>query len=165
MSDIIVRHGKEKMVPPVAREFEPLRWVRELMRFDPFQEISPIWQGEERFIPYMPAFEVFETKDAFVLKADLPGVKEIDLNVTLTNNRLTIAGKRDSEVQDNPPEKLYVYERTYGNFTRVFTLPEGVDVEHIRAELKFGVLTCVLPKLPEMLPKKIVVTGVEKPRS
>jgi HSP20 family protein len=162
MSDIVVRRGKNEPVVPPAEE--PFRWMRDLMRWDPFREMGLVFNmpNEERFV-YAPAFEVQETKESFIFRADLPGVKEADLEVMLTGNRLTINGKREAEMQEKN-DKYYVYERGYGTFTRSFTLPDGIDVEHLRAELKAGVLTLVLPKKPEILPKKIEVFG-EKTKS
>ena len=161
MSDIVVRRGKSEPVVPPA-EIEPFRWMRDLMRWDPFRELGTMWPNEERLV-YAPAFEVQETKESFIFRADLPGVKESDLEVTMTGNRLTIMGKREAEMQEKN-DKYYVFERGYGTFTRSFTLPDGIDVEHLRAELKAGVLTLVLPKKPEILPKKIEVFG-EKTKS
>jgi HSP20 family protein len=88
----------------------------------------------------------------------MPGVKEKDLELTLTGDRLTIAGKREGEEQKKG-ERYYVYERTYGEFTRTFTLPAGVDAQHVTAELKEGVLKLTLPKVPEAQAKKIPVAA------
>jgi HSP20 family protein len=112
------------------------------------------WSAELQ--AFAPDFDVKETKDGFVFKADLPGVKESDLEVRLTQNRLTIAGKRESEKTDKG-DTFYTYERSSGAFSRTFTLPDGVDADKIKAELKNGVLTVELPKPPELQPKKIAV--------
>jgi HSP20 family protein len=108
---------------------------------------------------FMPSFEVKETKDAYVFRADVPGVKDEDIEITLTGTRLTITGKREAEQQEQS-DTFYVYERSYGTFTRSFTLPEGVDTEHIRTELKDGVLHVIVPKKPEAQPKRITVHSV-----
>jgi len=105
---------------------------------------------------FTPGFEVFERKDGYVFKADLPGVKQEDLEITLNANRLTVSGKREAE-ERKEGERFYAYERSFGSFTRSFTLPEGVDAEHVAAELKDGVLTLVVPKKPEVQPKKISI--------
>jgi HSP20 family protein len=115
-------------------------------------------QDEGRFVP---SFEVKENKDSYLFKADLPGVKEEDLDISLVSHRLTISGKREAEKREEG-ETWYAYEREYGSFTRSFTLPEGVDPEHVRAELKNGVLHLVIPKKPEVQPRKIQVGGGEK---
>lgn len=141
--------------PSPTRHWDPLRTMRELMRWDPFGEMTPSawWTEEEAFAP---AFEVKETKEGFVFRADMPGVQSKDLDVKLTQNRLSISGKREAEKSEKT-DTYYACERSYGSFTRAFTLPEGVDADKIRADLKDGVLTLFLPKKPEMQPKQINV--------
>ena len=139
----------------MAMEWNPFRSLREWMRWDPFREMAPILRGGEPEVFY-PAFEVRENKDAFVFKADLPGVKRDDLEVTLTGARLQINGKREAE-HETKTDTLYTYERSYGNFSRVFTLPPGIDAEHVKSELKEGVLTLVVPKRAEAVGKKISI--------
>jgi HSP20 family protein len=136
-------------------EWEPARWMRGLLSWDPFREMAPFPAIEERFT-FAPAFEVKENKDGYVFKADVPGVKDKDLEVTVTGNRLTVGGKRENEVEDKG-DTYYTYERTYGSFSRSFTLPEGADVGNVYADLKEGVLTLTVPRLPETQPKKIEV--------
>ncbi|MFN7135345.1 MAG: Hsp20/alpha crystallin family protein, partial [Myxococcales bacterium] len=108
---------------------------------------------------FVPRFEVKETKDGYVFKADLPGVDEKDVDVSLTGNRLTISGRREAE-ERKEGETYFAYERSFGSFSRTFTLPEGVDTEHVDAELKNGVLTIQLGKRAEMKPRKIALKGV-----
>jgi HSP20 family protein len=80
----------------------------------------------------------------------------------MTGNRLTISGKREAEVEERT-DTYYACERSYGSFTRAFTLPEGTDGgDRIRADLKEGVLTLLLPKKPELQPKRIEVKVAEK---
>jgi len=107
---------------------------------------------------FVPTFDVKETKDSFVFRADLPGVKDSDVDISLTGNRLTISGRRQEENKEEG-EQFYAYERSYGSFSRSFTLPEGIDAEHVQADLKDGVLTVVLPKKPEVQPKRIALKG------
>jgi HSP20 family protein len=102
--------------------------------------------------------EVKETKDSYIFKADLPGIKEDGLDISLTGNRLTISGQRREEKKDEG-DRHYVYERSFGSFSRSFTLPEGIDADHVQAELKDGVLNVVVPKKPEVQPKRILVKG------
>jgi len=131
--------------------------MRDLMRWEPFADLAPSFRGLES-AAFSPDFEVKETKDAFVFRADLPGVKDADLDVKLTQNRLSISGKRESEKTEKG-DTYYTTERSYGSFTRSFTLPDGVDADQIKAELKEGVLTLSLPKKPESQAKKIAVTS------
>jgi HSP20 family protein len=105
---------------------------------------------------FFPTFEVLERKDGYLFRGDLPGVKQEDLDITLTENRLTISGRRDAE-ERKENERYYAVERSYGSFTRTFTLPDGVDGEHVHADLKDGVLTLVVPKRPEVQPRKIQI--------
>src|SRR5262245_42583067 len=108
--------------------------MADFMRFDPFRELEPTWWYGAK-VASRPAFEVKETKDAFSFVADLPGIAEKDLEVTLDGNRLVIAGHRTAE-RDEKKETFYVYERSYGQFTRAFTLPEGADWDHITSRLE-----------------------------
>jgi HSP20 family protein len=114
--------------------------------------------GERLFVP---EFEVRETPDAYLIKADLPGVRDEDLDVSVTGNRVTVSGRRDEE-QRRENDTIYVYERAYGNFSRTFTLPEGAASDEIKADIDKGVLTLSIPKKPEVQPKKIKV-GSQKP--
>lgn len=140
-----------------VQQWDPFREMQNLLRFDPFREMRPFFGNYPLpDVNFNPAFEVKETKDAFIFKADIPGVKENDLEVSITGDRLMISGKREEEKKEEN-ETVYAWERTYGTFTRSFMLPHGVDNSHIRAELKEGVLTLVLPKLAEVQPKKIAV--------
>jgi HSP20 family protein len=106
-------------------------------------------------------FDVRETSDAFILQADMPGVVEKDIDISLANNRLTISGKRESE-QEVKGETYYRSERTWGNFSRSFTLPTDVDANKVGAELKNGVLVISLPKTGESTTRHIPVHAEKK---
>ena len=163
MSDIAVRkrNGGETL-RSLAREMEPLRLVREMLGWDPFREMAPTLLTA---VPsFSPAFEVKETKDAFVFKADVPGVKEADFEVMVAGNRLTVSGKREAEKEEKE-DTYYTYERSYGSFRRTFTLPDQVDTDHVRAELKAGELTIVVPKSQTALAKNVQIATSEKPKS
>jgi len=152
MANIVRRHGQQ---PMERGEWEPIRQLREWLGWDPFGEMMPMLHGEEGFVP---RFDVKETPDSFVFKADLPGVKDSDLDISLTGNRLTISGKREStREQGDENSRYYAYERSYGTFSRSFTLPAGVDPDAVKAELKNGELTLMVPKKPEAQPKRINV--------
>jgi HSP20 family protein len=162
MSHIVVRKENENRSAPMATfepRWEPLRIMRDLMGFDPFREMAPYaTQGQGGFAP---SFEIKETKDGFSFKADVPGIKEADLEITVTGTRLAISGKREAEKQEQT-DTYYTYERSYGGFTRSFTLPEGVDMNSVHADLKEGVLTLSIAKTPEAQPKKITVQSAAK---
>lgn len=144
--------------PALARPaaWDPFQSMRELFRWDPFQfgGVLPL-QTEATFAPN---FEVKETKESFVFRADLPGVAEKDLQVQLSDNRLSVSGKRESEKTEQN-ETYYASERSYGSFVRSFTLPEGIEADKAHAELKNGVLSIAIPKRPEAQPRKISVTS------
>jgi len=135
--------------------WEPFQRMKQMFAWDPFAEMTEL-PGYGYQPTFTPAFEVKETKDTYVFKADIPGIKEADLDLSIAGDRLTISGKREMERKDEQ-ETYFAYERSYGSFSRSFTLPTGVDAEHARADLKDGVLTIALPKVPEALPKKIEV--------
>lgn len=154
MSEII------KKEPARMMEFDPFAMLRDLVRFDPFREMEPFVARAPREA-FAPDFEVRENKDAFVFKADLPGVKLEDLEISVAGDRLTIKGKRDVEVESQD-DTIYTYERSYGTFSRLFTLPAGIDAEHAKSELKDGVLTLVVPKKESAIAKKIAITAGEE---
>jgi HSP20 family protein len=162
MADITVRKENGNRPAPIA-SWEPrrdaLRMMRDLINWDPFGEMVPF--SPQLPAGFAPSFEVKETKDAYVFKADVPGVKESDIEVTVTGNRLTVAGKREAEKQEQT-DTYYSYERSYGDFTRAFTLPEGVDMNAVHADLKDGVLTLSVKKSPEAQPKKIAIQSAAK---
>lgn len=134
---------------------DPFEEMRSLLQWDPFRQPMPL-RTEALPAQFTPAFEVKETKDGYLFKADLPGVKEADLDVSLDGDRLLISGKRESERHEDS-DTFYAYERSYGAFQRSFTLPRGADVEHAHAELKEGVLTVLVPRSVDTQPRKIAV--------
>jgi HSP20 family protein len=157
---LIRRNAPELPAARALAEWDPIRLWRDLASWEPFRELgAPIGRREPLFAP---DFEVKETKDAYIFRADLPGVKEVDLEVRVTGMQLVVAGKREAE--DNVEnDTFHVYERSYGAFTRTFLLPDGADAEHIVAALKDGVLTLHVPKMPSLQPKKIpiAIKGVD----
>ena len=154
MSNIAIeKSSAEKPAAPAAREWEPSRMFREFFRWDPFAEMFPASESHGKFVP---AFEVRETKEGCTFKGDLPGVEESDIEVRVSNNQLTVSGKRDEE-RSEEGDTYYAVERKYGSFLRTFTLPEGSDTDNIQAEIKNGVLRVEVPKRPEAEAKKIAV--------
>ncbi len=112
--------------------------------------------GEETIGAWSPLCDIYEDGDDIVVKAELPGLDRNDIDVQVENNILTIRGerKREKEVKS---DNLYRTERSYGAFSRSFTLPVTVDTERIKAEYKDGVLHVTLPKLEEAKPRRIKV--------
>ncbi len=158
MAEIVKKNGGQQQQQQIT-EWNPMRMMRDLLRWDPFREMAPFMPalGFER-MAWNPSFDVTENKDGYVFKADVPGVKQEDLEITTTGNRLQISGKRDTE-QEMKSDTVYTYERQYGSFSRSFTLPEGADLEHARSDLKEGVLTVVIPKLAGAQTKKIPISA------
>jgi len=107
------------------------------------RERRPFDEGD----PFFPRFDVHETERAYVFRADLPGVKTRDLEVTIDGDTLTIRGTReDDDTEEEIPFRTVVAERTLGEFSRSFTLPAPVDQLQLRATLHDGVLRLSVPK-------------------
>jgi HSP20 family protein len=146
--------------------WRPFRELEEMERR--FEDIlgrpllSSVWRRlpiEER--GWAPAIEVFEKEDKFVVKAELPGMKEEDIDISVVGDTLTIKGERkaESEVKE---EDYYCCERSYGSFSRSIAVPPNVDTKKIEASFEDGVLEVSLPKAPEVKPKKIAVSAKKK---
>jgi HSP20 family protein len=105
---------------------------------------------------FLPPVDVAEEKDAFLVKADLPGLTKDDVSVSLQDSYLTIKGERKHEVESQEAN-YYRRERVSGTFTRLIELPTTVDAKKIDAQFKNGVLSVRLPKSEEAKPKQIEV--------
>ncbi len=133
------------------RRFDDL-WGRPLLRL-------PV---EER--GWMPAVDIFEKEDKFVVKAELPGMKEDDIDVSVVGDTLSIKGekKTETEIKD---EDYYRCERSYGSFYRSIPIPSNVDANKIEASFEDGVLEVTLPKSAKVKPKRVTVSGKKKAAS
>ncbi len=132
-----------------------------LTRWDPFAEMSRLMEGRGFGAGremLRPAVDILEEKDAIVLKAELPGVKPEDVNVTLENNMLTISGERRFEKEEKE-ENYHRVESSYGSFSRSFALPDTVDASSVDASLDNGILCLRIAKRAEAQPRKIQVKG------
>ena len=109
----------------------------------------------------MPAVDVFEKEDKFVVKAELPGMKEEDIDVSVIGDTLKIKGekKTETEVKD---ENYYRCERSYGSFYRSIPIPSNVDANKIEASFEDGIPEVALPKSAKVKPKKIAVSAKKK---
>jgi HSP20 family protein len=105
---------------------------------------------------WSPAVDVKETQDALQFHVELPGLKKEDVEITIENNILTIAGERKFE-KETKDENYHRLERSYGAFSRSFTLPTGVRSEQVEAKFENGVLAVTLPKQEESKPRKISI--------
>ena len=118
------------------------------------------WDGDEMaaFIGWTPDVDIFETKEALTVKAELPGLDLKDLQLTLEAGLLTLRGEKRQDVEQKN-ERLYRSERHYGQFTRTIRLPATVDPAKVTAGFKNGVLTIVMPKTAEAMGKMIPITA------
>jgi HSP20 family protein len=123
--------------------------------FEPGQGTGAGQNGVRRWIP---AMDLVETGEDFVLRADLPGLGENDVNIELEDNVLTISGERKSEHEERK-EGYYRVERASGSFSRSLTLPEGVDPDRVRASFDKGVLEVRIPKPEQRKPRKVTISA------
>jgi HSP20 family protein len=105
---------------------------------------------------WMPLTDIYESKDNFTLKIDLPGIKKEDVKISFTNGKLNISGERIQEAETKEA-KCHRIEKTYGKYFRSFTLPELILAEKINAEFDNGQLTITIPKAEEAKPKEIEI--------
>lgn len=149
----LIRTRESRAIPAQANVLEPFRLMRNLLRWDPYREFN---FPEDAANSFMPSFDVKETADAYVFTADMPGIRREDLDIQLAGNRLSISGRREVESSDQEGQ-VYSQERSFGTFTRSFTLPEEVESGKVAAELRDGVLHLMVPKSPEVRPQKITI--------
>lgn len=147
-----------------------------LIRWEPAREISSLQQEMNRLFNtffdapasgaaarrWVPAMDLVETEDHFVLRADLPGVSESDVDLSLEENVLTLKGERKAE-HEARGEGFYRVERATGVFSRSLTLPEGVDGDAIAATFDKGVLEVRIPKPEQRRPRKLQITVGDAP--
>ena len=107
---------------------------------------------------WMPAMDLVETADHFVLRADLPGLTEDDVTLEFEDGTLTVSGERKSE-HEAKGEGYYRVERAFGSFSRSLTLPQGIDPEAVTASFDRGVLEVSIPKPEEKKPRRIEIGG------
>jgi HSP20 family protein len=105
---------------------------------------------------WLPPMDLVETEEHFVLRADLPGLSEEDVSIELEDSVLTVAGERKAEHEDKK-EGFYRLERSFGQFRRSLTLPEGVDADGIMASFDKGVLEVRIPKPEERKPRRVAI--------
>ena len=124
---------------------------------EPFLRTPSLWQREG--VAFSLALDVAEDEDEYIVKASLPGVAPEDIEITLSDNALTISGKmtQDREIDE---KNYHLRERRFGSFARSVTLPMSVDADKVEAVNENGVLTLHLPKLETVKPKKIAVKKV-----
>ena len=147
--------------------------IMAITRWDPFREVAALQnrmnslfrdlnEGESPLTTasFVPAVDIYEDDKKVVLKLEVPGIEEKDLDVRVENNTLTVKGERKFEKEEKE-ENFHRIERRYGSFYRAFTLPTTVDTESVQASYAAGVLKLELKKKAEAQPKQIKV-NVEK---
>jgi HSP20 family protein len=133
-----------------------------LLRPEPFsQEVNRLFNtlfdaGESADQRWVPAMDLVEGDDHFLLKADLPGLGEDDVSIEIQDNTLTVSGERKAE-HETREDGWYRVERSFGRFNRSLTLPEGVDADAVSAEFDKGVLSVRIPKPEERKPRRVSI--------
>ena len=144
-----------------------------ITRWDPFREVVALQNrvnslfrdfnengdGPLTAASFTPAVDIYEDNQKVVLKLEVPGIEEKDLDVRVENHTLTVKGERkfEKEEKEEKEENFHRIERRYGSFYRAFTLPSTVDTENVGANYTAGVLKLELKKKPEAQPKQIKV--------
>lgn len=105
---------------------------------------------------WTPSCDILETREAVIVRAEVPGVKQSDIEISLDNGVLTLRGTRKLE-KETEERSYYRIERSYGSFVRSFTLPRSVDAERISANLEDGVLEIRMPRREETKPRQIKI--------
>ena len=138
--------------------WEPFRGVGSLQEQinRVFDEVGGSTTDESALSTWVPAVDIYETEHELVVKADLPDVDPKDLDIRVENNLLTIRGERKFEKKVSEENYLRI-ERSYGMFSRSFSLSNTVSAEAIKADYQNGVLTLTIPKREEAKPKQIKV--------
>jgi len=134
-----------------------------LTHFDPLANIRLFEDAFTRMFnepqtnrPWTPAVDIYETENELVMKADLPDVDLKDIDVRVENQTLTLAGERKFEKEDSG-KGYHRIERSYGNFTRSFAVPNSFDTDKIAASFKNGVLSVTLPKKEAAKPRQVKI--------
>jgi HSP20 family protein len=139
-----------------------------ITRIDPFRELASFFQsfeptGKDQLTAgsFVPPVDVYEDEQNLILKLEVPGVNEADLNVSVENNTLTIQGERKFEKEEKE-ENFHRIERRYGSFLRTFKLPNTVNSDKVEASCDKGILKITLAKRAEAKPRQIKVGNGEK---
>jgi HSP20 family protein len=150
-----------------------------IVRWEPLRELSSLQNEMNRLFNtafdapttpgngaamrrWVPAMDLLETTDHFVLRADLPGLTQDDVKIELEDSTLTVSGERKSEHEDKQ-EGYYRVERAFGSFSRSLTLPKGIDADAVTASFDNGVLEIRVPKPEERKPRRISIAVGDQP--
>lgn len=147
--------------------------IMNIVKYDPFRELRNLQDEMTRLFAgvaprggeemtsgtWLPNVDIYEDKDRLVLEADLPGMKREDFDISVENNVITLRGERKFEKKVEG-DNYHRVERSYGSFTRSFTLPQTVTADGATAEFEDGILRVSLPKREETKARKIEITGL-----
>ena len=145
MANLVRRNGDYR---------DPLALARQVLGFDPFTGLEWPQSRAAAQGTFNPPFEVVEREDGYTFTADVPGIREQDLDVTVEDGQLLVSGSRAAG-ERHEGENYYLHERRFGNFTRAFKLPDNADDGRIQAALDSGVLTVTIGKRESAKPRKI----------
>ena len=146
-------------------KFNPMRDLVDIERefnrmFNSFENKFGISRSKEdneyENAVWMPLTDIFEDKDKYSLKLDLPGIKKEDVKISYVDGKLSIGGERVQE-SEHKDSKCHRIERSFGKYYRSFSLPEHIQSDKINAEFKDGQLTITVPKAEEAKPKEIEI--------
>lgn len=144
-----LRHQVDRLFEDFARPSLHFPFGRSTFDVEPFWKRSMIGHG-------IPAVDIAEKDKSFDITVELPGMEEKDIQIRLANGNLVISGEKKDEKEETRKD-YHLSERHYGSFERIFSLPKGVDVDHIEASFSKGVLAISLPKRPEAVkPEKLI---------
>ncbi len=148
-----------------------------IIRWDPFRDLITLREkmnrlfeeafttrGEEKDLvasTWTPSVDIYETENALILSAEVPGIDEKDIEIKIEDSTLTLKGERKFE-KETKEENYHRIERAYGSFYRSFTLPHYIDQDNIKAEHENGVLKITMPKKPELKPRKVKILKPSK---
>jgi len=151
-----------------------------IVRYDPFRDLRTLQEEVNRLFStnltrsfgeegigrgaWSPSVDIYENKDQIVLEAELPGMNREDFDLSIENNVITLRGERNFEKKEEN-DNYHRVERSYGSFTRSFTLPQTVSAEGAIAEYQNGVLRVTLPKREETKARRIEISGLDSKSS
>jgi HSP20 family protein len=131
-----------------------------LIRWEPARSVFDVQAGHGAARRWVPAIDLLEEGDHYVLRADLPGVEEKDVNVEVADRVLTVSGERRTQSEQHG-EGYRRFERASGSFRRALRLPDGTDPASVKASFENGVLEVQIPKPQERLPRRVEINAPE----
>ena len=152
--------GAKRAMMPFTHSMEeffenyfPRRWME---GFEPFAWRRPFWPEVDEKFEFLPNVDIVDKDDVLLVRAEMPGVRKEDLEITITGDRLTLQARRDFEEKEEKDD-FYRHEMTYGRMFRSVQLPVEVHADKAKADLKDGIVELRLPKVEVTTPHKIKV--------